>query len=165
MIAGVDYDSFAVYVAALPFDPSRDIIDARFTTIAFRDRKRASSADDAFEASLGLPLQIRYELDPRPAVVWIERAMSEQRKHLFTMGRVQGIVVGALVELGVEVVEEVTPQQWKLGVAGKGFGNAKKAAVHERLGKLWPRALPDDENMRDALAIAWHARNENARGR
>lgn len=164
MIAGVDFDSFAVYVAALPFKREEDLERARFTTIRFREKNEAG-ADRAFEAALRLPDRLRFELVPTPAVVWIERPMSEQRKHLVTMGRVQGIIIATLLELDVDVIEELTPQEWKLAIAGKGFGNAKKAAVHEHLARLWPGELPDDENMRDALAIAWTAREENARGR
>ena len=164
MIAGVDFDSFAVYIAALPFEREHEAARARFTTIRFREKNEAG-ADEAFAAALRLPARLRFELAPTPAAAWIERPMSEQRKHLVTMGRVQGLIVATLLDLGVEVIEEVTPQEWKLAVAGKGYGNAKKAAVHEHLARLWPAELPADENMRDALAIAWTAREENARGR
>lgn len=162
MVAGVDFDSFGVFVASLPFAKERDREEARFVTVRFRHRSRESGAEWAFETAKAIPQLLAFELGRVPAVAFIEHGFAPQGqvKHVFGMGRVQGLVIATLLDMGV-VVNEMTPGEWRIGVAGKGYGNAPKALVHEKLAELFTGTMPDDENMRDALAMAWVGRELN----
>jgi Holliday junction resolvasome RuvABC endonuclease subunit len=153
-------------VAELPLEENG--VDARFSVLGFRERSRESGAEWAFEAAKRIPqaIALKWEDDP-PDVVYVERPIvpKGQLRQAIGLGRAQGLIVAGFQQAGVKVIEEMTPGEWRIGVAGVGYGNAPKAIVHEKLGELWLPELPRDENLRDALCIAWAARRENARGR
>lgn len=163
MIAGVDFDSFGVYVAVLPFEENG--AGARFHIIGFRHRSREAGADWAFEAARRIPDAIDELVRPMPVVVYVEKPFVPrgQIKQAVGLGRVQGLIVAGFALAGVEVIEEMSPGEWRRGVGA--LGNAPKATAHELLAELYPEPLPRDENLRDALAIAWTARKVNATGR
>lgn len=164
MIAGVDYDSFGIYVATL-WDTLTDEFDehtARFYTLKFRKRHgKEAKADFAFEAALRLPGLITSEI-PVPWQVAVERGKAPpgMQKSQFGLGRVQGIIVATFAHYsGPPAILEIPTSEWKIACAGKGYGNAAKDVVHERFfAERWQGEIPDDENMRDALCIAYAAR-------
>lgn len=165
MIAGVDFDSFGVYVACLPWEEADDELGARFHILGFRERRREVEAEWAFEAAKRIPDAIAAIVRPSPTVVYVEKPFVPrgQIKQAVGLGRVQGLIVAGFARAGVEVIEEMTPGEWRRGVGA--LGNAPKANAHALLAELYPVPLPRDENLRDALAIAWTARKLNATGR
>ena len=77
----------------------------------------------------------------------------------------QGLVVAALLELDAGV-EELTPADWRIELGVR--GNCSKAEAHLALrDRFTDDELADprlsDENVRDALAIAYAGARRNAR--
>jgi hypothetical protein len=165
-IAGVDYDSFGVYVALLPFSEEWDGLPhapgPQYVELLYRKRHgREAAGDFTFEAAKRIP-ELIYERVPIPSLVFVERGFAKpgQQKHLFAMGRVQGLVVGSFLRMSVPVaVNELTTAEWKIGAGAK--GNAPKAVAHAALAERFAGELPDEENMRDAVAIAYAGRALN----
>jgi Holliday junction resolvasome RuvABC endonuclease subunit len=172
IVAGVDYDSFGVYLALVD---AGDYSLADLAVIRFRDKSREADKSYAFPAAQRIPEALtealfiaRRKLWPRLA--YVERGFSPkgQQRQAFGLGRVQGLIVAALLEHDVPV-DELTPAEWRkeLGVPG----NCSKAEAHLALlgvgapfyGEGDPR-LVADENVRDALAIAYAGARRNARG-
>lgn len=151
MIAGVDYDSFGVYVVALPHHES----DVVFSwEVEFRKPNEAR-ADRAFDTALRIPHMLPQLT--RVDVAFIERGTGASRRSDFLLGRVQGLVAATLAMQGI-AVNEMPAGEWKKALTGN--GNAPKPAAHEALARLG-FLLPENENSRDALAIAWTGRELN----
>lgn len=161
MIAGVDYDSFGVWIAMLPHETNDGIL----VPLSYRHRSRESASEYAFTATRRIPHLIAGHVHPRPDVVFVERghAPPKMQKSLFGMGRVQGAVVASLALVMPDVpVNELRDAEWKHALTGNGRATktAAHAALAERLG-LDVAELPSNENLRDALAIAWTGRELN----
>lgn len=165
LVAGVDYDTFGVYAALVD---ARDFSLSDLVVLRYRDKSRQADASYAFPAARALPTAVYnalYEQDRRPVLAFVERAYIPrgQLRQAFALGRVQGLVVAGLLDLGV-IVEELTPAEWRkeLGVPG----NCAKAEAHLALAERYPDADDPrlrDENVRDALAIAYAGVRRNKR--
>lgn len=57
------------------------------------------------------------------------------------LSRLQGALCAGAYQAGAEVVYLVEPSQWKLGIFGKGQGNANKEAVTNMMQVMWPWLL------------------------
>lgn len=158
MIAGVDFDSFGVYIAELPYEESRDGADARFIAIKFRKTSGLEArADFAFEAVLRLPRLIGGTLAPYTAEnVFVELGRGASRRSDFLLGRVQGAIAATFASVDSCSVIEMSAQEWKKALTGN--GNAPKDVAHLELARRYGGKMPADENMRDALAIAFVGR-------
>ena len=172
IVAGVDYDSFGAYVALVD---AGDYSLLDLILLRFRDKSRESDASYAFPASRRLPGALEDAIlgrgpELRPAIAYVERAWTPrgQLKQAFGLGRVQGLIVATLLKIEV-AVDELTPAEWRheLGVKG----NCSKSEAHLALlgigspfyGEGDARLIAD-ENVRDALAIAYAGARRNARG-
>ena len=161
MIAGVDYDSHGVYIATLwnVATDEHDAAAAGFDTFIFRKRHGLEArADFAFDAVKRLPVLL--ESLPPMQVVFVERGYGSSFRSAFVLGRVQGVIVASLARTSL-IVNELSVHEWKKELTGN--GNAKKAEAHEALAARFHGQMPDDENMRDALAIAYVGRELNRR--
>lgn len=170
-LAGIDYDTFGVYIvtvpltgAILPETIGWEAIELRPRTTT-KGRMMASTFEAAARTAEKLAEAVLIhggvgETGPHEplAVAYIEHGYGASRRNDFEMGRVQGAVASYLTGIGVPV-NEVNAGTWKKDVIGK--GNAKKPEIVEHLagrGFHFPR-----QDLYDAFGIAVYGRLQNDR--
>lgn len=166
---GIDIDSYAIHVCAMPGDGGPPTVVTRAL------RKKGDTEHQAI-GSVNLALAsavngIRETL-PLPGIggVWIERGYGTSRKADFILGCIYGAVVVACGHVlpGI-AVRPMPASQWKkqvtavVGIRTKqgvaGNGNASKAMANAACTEIWKNAwplaiIPTDPNQLDAFGVA-----------
>lgn len=111
---------------------------ARLHFIKTKEHVPARNCSEAFRWIRDVVMQARRHAEP--VHVFIESPFISPKtiRAAIPLSRTQGALFAGAYDAGAHIVYEVEPSQWKLGVLGKGFGNADKDTVASWMQINWP---------------------------
>jgi hypothetical protein len=153
MVAGIDFDTNAIYLCAV--DPA--YVSPCISTTALR------SGGGLIEAIAAVPTALAFcvgHMNLTPGTeAWVERGTGFSRKGDWPLGAIAGAIIATWPRLVNGSARIVTTADWKKNLGAPGNCNKQTANHYARL--HWQAHFdttpPTDHNMLDAYAIAVYA--------